>query len=84
MRALDLTSDVIKAAAVVLEDCVSEAVLDLVASCDTIVELEALIEAVSWMLIEDEDNFRDDFLRLEPSSEAFDKYLSCEDARACF
>ena len=36
------------------------------------------------MLIEDEDNFRDDFLRLEPSSEAFDKYLSCEDARACF
>lgn len=45
MRALDLTSDVIKAAAVVLEDCVREAVLDLVASCDTIVELEALIEA---------------------------------------
>jgi hypothetical protein len=42
---LDLTSDVIKAAAVVLEDCVREAVLDLVASCDTIVELEALIEA---------------------------------------
>lgn len=84
MRALDLTSDVIKAAAVVLEDCVREAVLDLVASCDTIVELEALIEAVSWMFIEDEDNFRDDFLRLEPSSEAFDKYLSCEDARACF
>ena len=45
MSALDLTSDVIKAAAVVLEDCVREAVLDLVASCDTIVELEALIEA---------------------------------------
>ena len=45
VRALDLTSDVIKAAAVVLEDCVREAVLDLVASCDTIVELEALIEA---------------------------------------
>ena len=40
-----MTSDVIKAAAVVLEDCVREAVLDLVASCDTIVELEALIEA---------------------------------------
>ena len=45
MRALDLTSDVIKAAAVVLEDCVREAVLDLLASCDTIVVLEALIEA---------------------------------------
>ena len=45
MRALDLTSDVLKAAAVVVEDCVREAVLDLVASCDTIVELEALIEA---------------------------------------
>ena len=40
-----MTSDVIKAAAVVLEDCFREAVLDLVASCDTIVELEALIEA---------------------------------------
>ena len=51
MRALDLTSDVIKAAAVVLEDCVREAVLDLVASCDTIVELEALIEAAEVVQI---------------------------------
>ena len=40
-----MTSDVLKAAAVVVEDCVREAVLELVASCDTIVEPEALIEA---------------------------------------
>ena len=46
-----MTSDVIKAAAVVLEDCVREAVLDLVASCDTIVELEALIEAAEFVQV---------------------------------
>ena len=51
VRALDLTSDVLKAAAVVVEDCVREAVLDLVASCDTIVELEALIEAAEVVQI---------------------------------
>mgnify|MGYP006888787830 CR=1 FL=1 len=46
-----MTSDVLKAAAVVVEDCVREAVLDLVASCDTIVELEALIEAAEVVQI---------------------------------
>ena len=99
MRELDLTavaaSDVVAKAAV-LEDCVAEAdlanwaelLLDF--SCDTI-EAALMAEAEvaeaatieSWMLIEDEDNLRDDFLRLERSSEVLDKYLSCDDALAC-
>ena len=71
----------------VLEDWAMDSDLandDFSCDDDTIV---ALTEAeASWMLIEEEDNFREDFLRLvlRSSEAALDKYLSCEDARACF
>lgn len=43
--------------------------------------------SASWILMDEEDNLRDD-LRADVnavlSSEPRDKYLSCEDARACF
>ena len=79
-------------AAVVLEDWATDSdlanVVDDDFACeedDTIVALTEAEEA-SWMLIEDEDNFLEDFLRfvLRSSEAALDKYLSCEDARACF
>jgi hypothetical protein len=72
----------------VLEDLAMDsdlAIDDFSCDDDTIVAFTEA-EAASWMLIEEEDNFREDFLRLvlRSSEAALDKYLSCEDARACF
>lgn len=46
-------------------------------------ETSAAEADASCILMDEEDNLRDDLRWEESSSEAFDKYLSCEDARAC-